>query len=263
MLAVCVFVSSSRGLALAESASLLALVLAKGAKIRRSVTPGSIDASALHAARISAELLHKRAREDAADTVTRQPTGINTTNTIATIHNHLGPLQGMTPIHDKATKAPGNRSAPMIQYSVSSETEPETSSNYTPAIFRALDPARRSARPGYQPNLRLRLSSDTEYVFAVRLPGYQPEMITIITLKDERLSIVADNWMKEENSKSSESIMALGSLNSSRVGHHEWIIKFAVNDVDLRKTRAAFNAEGLFTLRIPKKRHYDYSRRPL
>ena len=67
------------------------------------------------------------------------------------------------------------------------------------SIAALLEPHRRTPPPGSWPALQIACTSEDEYILSVHLPGFAPEMVTLSTRREDRLSVVADLWHAESN----------------------------------------------------------------
>ncbi|KAK7019824.1 hypothetical protein R3P38DRAFT_2782131 [Favolaschia claudopus] len=95
--------------------------------------------------------------------------------------------------------------------------------------------ARRAPSSSKYPPLRIDTST-REYVLDVVLPvEIKPEMVTLSTLKGDKLRIVADAWHLEKDC------------------HFEWEIVFAPGDVDMTSIRAKFGEEGHLVVRAGRR----------
>jgi len=87
-----------------------------------------------------------------------------------------------------------------------------------------------------------------------------PEMVTISANKGDRLRVVAQAWMGQDEcefffffySVHSLQILRLTPFNSY-TAHFEWQISFPPHDVDLSKVQAKFDPDGCLTIRVPRR----------
>jgi len=120
-----------------------------------------------------------------------------------------------------------------------------TGSSYTTASLLSPSPTDRSRRspPSDSCPPMVLQSTTTSHILSVTLPRViQPEMVTVVAKKGDRLNVVADAWHME------------------RDYHYEWHISFAAGDVDMSTARARFGQDGNLTIEVQRRTPWADSR---